>query len=430
MLLNREYHDHGDTGVTSEGAPSAAGILVSLIRIAGARGKHHASISGLAEAPGEFRRAAFVSGRMYSGHGGLGFRLHTAHALAIMARASDAQGLDERLRRLVTSAPDDTLRERETYLIDLLKAFEEINLEIHGDLIARLTGDAETFDARRLRARDLVAAVLAELQGRREAAIADAQIDPERLHAVAVAASSGAADTATFPIHLFGDVATTADELTKFTLRMSGVRKGVYTKPRMAQAAVNEDDYWRTVMRQQVASIVWDDAYREIADSARRVDGMTPETFWIAARDGIERILQSGAEPILVVGRVEPSWLSDWRWTHRSERTPRPADLAITRETPQGAGYQFSMNGVPVYDGSTYRGEALLFPKAALQKLRFHEYPSALRVAVSFEQDADDKWGGSLLAEFQRKVDIVKAQAFRIVFAESEGDDDNAVDVS
>jgi hypothetical protein len=191
---------------------------------------------------------------------------------------------------------------------------------------------------------------------------------------------------------------------------------------------VNEDDYWRTVMRQQVASIVWDDAYRKIADGAHRVDGKTPETFWIAAREGIDRIRQSGAEPILVVGRVEPPWLSDWRWTHRSEKTPRPADLAITRETPQGVGYQFSMNGTPVYDGSTYRGEALLFPKAALQKLRFHEYPSALRVAVTFEQDQDDKWGGSLLAEFQRNVEIAQAEAFRIVFAESEDDEDAADD--
>lgn len=432
MLLNREYHDHGDTGVTSESAPSAAGVLVSLIRIAGARGKHHASISGLAEALGEFRRAAFVSGRMYSGHGGLGFRLHTAHALAIMARASDTQGVDERLRRLVTSAPDDVLRERETYLIDLLKAFEEISVEVHQDIVTRLTGDdsAEAFAALRVRAHDLVAAVLAELQGRREAAIADAQIDPERLHAVAVAASSGASDTTNFPLQLFGEVATTTDELTKFTLRMSGVRKGVYTKPRMAQAAVNEDDYWKTVMRQQLASIVWDDAYRRITHGARRLEGKTPEAFWAAAREGIERIRHSGAEAILVVGRVEPPWLSDWRWTHRSEKTPRPEDLTITRETGQGERYQFSMNGTPVYDGSTFRGEALLFPRTALQKLRLHEYPSALRVAVTFEQDPDDKWGGALLAEFQRHVEVADAEAFRIVFAESGGDEDDDEDES
>lgn len=431
MLLNREYHDLGDTGVTSESAPSAAGILVSLIRIAGARGKHHASISGLAEALGEFRRAAFVSGRMYSGHGGLGFRLHTAHALAIMARATDAQGVDERLRRLVTSAPDEALRERENYLTELLNAFEHISAERHQDLVAALTGDddAESFAVRQVRARDLVAAVLAELQGRREAAIVDAQVDPERLHAVAVAASSGASDTTIFPLHLFAEVVATADELKKFTLRMSGVRKGVYTKPRMAQAAVNEDDYWRTVMRQQVASIVWDDAYREIANGAHRLEGNTPEAFWMAAREGVGRIRQAGADPILVVGRVEPPWLSDWRWTHRTE-APRPEDLTITEETGQGAGYQFSMNGTPVYGGSTFRGEALLFPRAALRKLRLHEYPSALRVAVNFEPDAADKWEGALLAEFQRDVEVADVEAFTIVFAESGADEGDAEDVS
>ena len=88
------------------------------------------------------------------------------------------------------------------------------------------------------------------------------------------------------------------------------------------------------------------------------------------------------------------------------------------------------MNGTPVYDGSTHRGEALLFANTALQKLCFHEYPSALRVAVSFEQDPEDKWGGSLLAEFQRHVEVADAEAFRIVFAESGGDEDDAEDAS
>lgn len=429
MLLANEYHDLGDTGVTDESAPSTAGVLVSLLRIAGARGEHRAAVSGLAEALSEFRRTEFVSGRMYSGGGGLGFSgLHSSHALAMMARASQSQGIDDRLRRLATQASDEVLRAREDYLVALLNAFDRVTSASHAELLSILIKDGaeDAFNTRHQRARELVAAVLAELQGRRAVAIVDAEIDPDRLHAVALAASKDAFEPKVFPLHLFGELARAKTQLKEFTLRIGGVSKGVYTTPRMAQAAVNEDDWWQNVMQRQVASIVWDDAFREIAAKAQPLEGKAPETFWSAIRDSSAQMRAAGLQPILVVGnRVEPSWLSDWRWTHRAG-VARPSDLTITRETGRGEGYQFSMNDIPVFSAATFAGEALLFARSQLRRATFHEYENGLPVTVSFEGDPNDAWSGSLSAEFQRQVEVDDVAAFRIAFADTSGEGEEA----
>src|SRR5690606_4019738 len=201
-------------------------------------------------------------------------------------------------------------------------------------------------------ARQLVEQSLGVLTGHRDQAIVDAQVDSARVKAVATAAGSQAFTPTAFPRHLFAEIAPTTDILSDFTLRVNGLSKGAYTDPPMAQAVVNEEEWWRDAMSGQVAAVVWWDVVCK-ADF-QEIEGRTPDEFWDAVRDGSARIREAGQDPILVIGNVtDPEWLLDWRSPHRQGGAPKPADLVITREEEQIEGYEFTMNGTPVYRAQT-----------------------------------------------------------------------------
>lgn len=428
MLLHGEPHDRGDTGIHGDRGLSGARILIAALRITGsgerfADHSYAGRIDHLLEGLGQLGESPWVSMRIYSSSGGLSFEaLPGAQAISMMATMSGLQAIDGELRRLLTQSDDEALRRRERYLRALLAAFDELDADKHGNLLSELAGQGEepSFDARRDYARQLVEQSLDILTGRRDQAIVDAQIDPARVGTVAAAAGSEAFAPTAFPLHLFAEVTPTADVLSDFTLRVNGLSKGAYTDPPMAQAVVNEEEWWRNAVSDRVAAVVWWDVVRNAA--FLEVEGRTPDEFWSAVRDGSARIREAGHDPILVIGnRTDPEWLADWRWPHRQGGAPKPADLVITREEGQVESYEFTMNGTPVYQAQTTYGVAYLIPAQLLRRLRYHNYGDGLPVSLSFEADADNPWQGTMSATFQRDVELADKDtynAYRIRFVD------------
>lgn len=421
MLLHGEPHDRGDTGIHDDRALSGADILISALRITGS-GERYAEhsyagrIDHLLEGLGQLGDSPWVSMRIYSSGGGLSFEaLPGAQAIAIMATTPGPQAIDGDLRRLLTQSDDQALRRRENYLKALLAAFDEFDAERHGNLLAALVGPGEgpSFDTRRDHARQLVEQSLGVLTGHRDQAIVDAQVDPARVGAVAAAAGSEAFTPTAFPRHLFAQVSPTGDVLSDFTLRVNGLSKGAYTDPPMAQAVVNEEEWWRDAMSGQVAGVVWWDVVCKAA--FQEVEGRTPDEFWSAVRDGSARIRKTGNDPLLVIGNVtDPEWLLDWRWPNRQGGAPKPPDLVITREEGQVEDYEFTMNGTPVYRAQTAYGVAYLLPTQLLRRLRYHDYGDGLPVSLQFEPDAENPWLGTMHATFQRDIELGDVEAYRI----------------
>lgn len=422
MLLRNEPHDRGDTGLGRNEPPSATELLISALRITGSgerysNGGYAARFEHLLENLGSLGETFRVSMRIYSSSGGFSFEaLSGAHAIALMA--ADSRSVDGALRRMLTEGNNEVLQRRETYLEALFKAFDEIDGEKHGSLVAALV-DAEgpVFEARKEGAREFVRKALGVLQGFRSQAIIDAGIDPARLHEVTVSASSMAFTPGDFPLNLFAVIEPVADELETFTVKMQGLSKGAYTDPPMAQVVVNEDDWWRDVMSRQAAHVVWRDVLH--AATFQDVDGRSPDEFWSAVRDGSSRMREAGQDPVLVVSSTsDPSWLLDWRWQRRTDQAAKPADLVITFEPGQAEAYEFSMNGTRVYRGQTVYGAAYLVPRQLLQRVRYHDYGDGLSVSLAFETDPEDPWRGTMHASFQREVDLGPGEIYRIRYTD------------
>lgn len=441
MLLHGEPHDRGDTGIRDDSRLSGDDILISSLRISGSGERfseqsYAGQIDHLLEGLGQLGDSPWVSLRIYSSGGGLSFEaLSGAHAIAMMATTAGPKAINGDLRRLLTQADDEALRRRESYLRALLIAFDGLDANDQGPLLAELTApaDAPGFDARREHARKLVEQALDVLTGHRSQAIIDSKVDPGRLGAVTLAAGSEAFTTNVFPRNLFGKIATTAEALSEFTLRVGGLSKGAYTNPPMAQAVTNEEEWWRNAMSSQVAAVVWWDVVKNT--EFQEVEGRTPEEFWSVVRDGSTRIREEGHDPVLVIGNVvDPEWLSDWRWPYRPGGAPKPADLVITREESEVEGYEFTMNGTPVYRAQTDYGVAYLIPAQLLLELRYHEYGAGQPVSLQFKPDVENPWRGTIHASFQRYVELGNLDAYRIRWTQaaalSESDNETPVAAS
>ena len=375
----------------------------------------------LLEGLGQLGDAPWVSMRIYSSSGGLSFdALPKAQSIAMIATTLGPQAINGDLRRLLTQSDDEALRRREKYLEELLASFDSLESQRDTALVAKLVSSSEEplINERRVHARQLVEQCLALLKGHRDQALIDAQMDPVRVRAVAEAAGSEAFTPTAFPRNIFPEIAQTTDVLEEFTLSVSGLSKGAYTDPPMAQLVINEEEWWRDAVSGQVAAVVWRDVLAKA--NFQELEARTPEEFWEAVRDGSARIREAGHDPLLVVGTLaDPEWLLDWRWPHRRGGAPKPSDLVITREEGQVEAYEFTMNETPVYRAATAYGVAYLMAAQLMRRLRYHEFGDGLPVRLRFESDPANPKLGTMHASFQRAVELGGGEAFRIRWADA-----------
>jgi hypothetical protein len=427
MLLAGERYDKGASSVRAADPPSATDILIATLRIVGAGWPFSKSYSSrfesLAERLDELRQEPWVSMRIYSSNGGLGFAtLYAEHALALMAtsEAAEQARVDDPLRRMLVDGDDETKRRREAYLRGLLAALPGLDRAACEPIFEAIKrpGHQIGYDASLASLRSLVEQSITALETHRQQAIRQAAIDPARLRDVATAAASLGFNkqTGAFPIHAFAHVEIVPDELTTFTLRSLNQEKGAYTAPQLAQPISNEKEWWGTTMRDQVANIIWRDVLQ--ATPFESLSGLSPEEFWSAIKNAALQIRAAGGDPILVISSsMEPSWLNEWRWTEVRLGAQRPDDMTIHRDNSSEPGYEFSLNDIRVYRASCYRGEAYIISQSILERARFHDFGDGLPVSVAFEDDPNDLWRGSLKVDYQHAVKVGNAKAFRIRYA-------------
>jgi hypothetical protein len=413
MLLHGEHYDRGDRDTRDFPANSGVDFLVSALRVVGSgtqfsEGSYAGRIDHLLEGLSRLGEAPRISMRMYTSVGGLSFStLPSAQVIALLALMPRQQSANEALRRLLTRGEDKALRRREALLRALESAIEELDEERHSILLAALIGPAEdlSFEERRTNAHQLIEQSLVVLTRYRDQAIIEAPIDTDRIAAVGSAAASKAFSKTEFPRHLFDEIVLTSDRLTEFNMRVSGLNRGEFTRPLMGEPVLNEAEWWRDVMSDRVADVVWSDVLQQLHPI--RIDSQTPLEFWHAVREGSERIRTIGHDPLLVIDNASaPEWLYDWQWSHESGSSSKPEDLVITNEANQVAAYEFTMNDTPVYRARIESGVAILIPSRLLQTLQFHDYGEGLPVSPQFEADDQERWLGTMRVSFERRVEL------------------------
>ena len=321
---------------------------------------------------------------------------------------------------MLVDGDDEAKRRREDYLRGLLAALAGLDRAACEPILEaiRRPGQQIGYDASLEEVRSLVEQSITALERHRQQAIRQAAIDPTRLHNVAAAAASlgFSKQTGAFPINAFAVVEIVPDELTTFTLRSLNQEKGAYTTPQMAQPVSNEEDWWGTTMRDQVANIIWRDVLQ--ATPFETLSGLSPEEFWSTIKHAASQIRAAGGDPMLVVSSsMEPSWLNEWRWTEAREGAQRPEDMTVHRDNSSEPGYEFSLNDIRIYRASCYRGEVYMIPRSILERARFHDFGDGLPLRIAFEDDPNDQWRGSIKVDYQHAVKVGNAKAFRIRFA-------------
>lgn len=421
MLLQGEQYDHGDRGLHENSAVTGVDFLISALRIVGSgsqfsEGSYAGRIDHLLEGLGRLGETPKISMRTYTSGGGLAFSaLPPAQAIALMATTPRPPSVNGPLRRLLTQGEDEALKRKRDLLASLASAIDELDGDRHSDLLATLVSpndDDLSFEARQDHARQFVAQSLSVLNGFRNQAILDAQIDGARIDALAAAVATKALSKDEFPRHLFGEIVVTNDHLEEFSINVSGLNKGEYTTPQMGQAPLNEEEWWRETVSEQVSAVVWSDVVRKLRSVDMKIQtvdikSQTPHEFWQAVRDGSAMIQAEGYDPLLVMDNSSrPEWLFEWQWPDGRGGTTKPKDLVITNEADQASAYEFTMNSTPVYRAQIEDGVAYLISSRLLQQLRFHDYGEGRPVEFRFVPEIERPWLGTMRVTFAREIKL------------------------
>ena len=268
-------------------------------------------------------------------------------------------------------------------------------------------------------ARSLLVKAIEFASNKREQQLAAAKIDPARLMAVAIGASSlaFAKDTGEFPLPLFNEVGTTGEVLEPFLLRLNSVERGAYTDPLMADIAANEESWWAETMKDQVAAVVLSDVLQRAA--IEEVVVSTPEDYWAKIRGSAPEFSSGNREALLLVeSEFDPRWLHDWRWGRFDPQSfAKPDDLVISQTGRKpSAGYLFHMNSIAVYRAPVGRNASLLLTSTIFRKLEFTKFGSGLPVEVDFVPDDANAARGTIAVKYARRALVGDLGVLRIRF--------------
>ena len=417
-LNDGRTHDEGWHGGSGSVSRTFDDHLESILRIASSghrisESSYLATLNHWIERYLSVGRAGYVLMRTYTGSGGADFTTMFEQQAILLAATLHLTDRPAHIPQAFRKFLDLRLDDQRLRLVK--KHLEEIDhwLELNAEsdklvMIAEISRGAAQIPQRVEHLRRILKLCLEALEDQRPEAIGSSTIDCNRLAQVAEASSSMAfsKDTGAFPLTRFRYVETTSDALEPFTLRALGQNRGEYTYPLFAQPVSNEEGYWQNAMRLRVGSVVLFDVLRQCVFSEIAVPD--PERFWQALEHSAAEVRAEGAHPILIVpGRADPTWLSDWAWDQNPAQW-RPDTLRIWREENEDDAYAFHMNDLPVYVAPIPSGAAYILADEVFERVRFHEQNGDL-LDVQFHADEEDTWRGELHLKFERGVNVNQA---------------------
>lgn len=244
----------------------------------------------------------------------------------------------------------------------------------------------------------------------------DAPVSNLRLGDVARWASKSGFDreSAGVPVALFRQVQHTPEEYTEHTLTMKEMKKGEFTEPPMAQRAGNEQQWFDRTVNSHVANSVMAQVLKELSPEAIDVD--SPLAYWQQIEFAASGIHNQGGTPILLVaGRAEPRWLSDWARSTFDDRVERPEGLRLLRDNRfEADGYLGSLNDVPVFVGRIGSGSSYLISKEALDTVRFTEFEDGVYVRASVEPVEGNDALINLRLSWRFQLDLLRGQCLQL----------------
>ncbi|MEN5229747.1 hypothetical protein [Brevundimonas naejangsanensis] len=397
-------------------------LLRSLLRRADRATGYGADIDALSERIGDLDRSAYVSGRVYSWSGLGGGDVSADPQILLLAatialtagRRRGVFDIGDDTRRLLLPEGDQSRRRVLDHLQDFSRRATEADRPLASALLSMLLErvvDIPETEVRITAVLEILAACRAEIEAVRLIALQNAEVDPERLAAVEAKIAETAFTPSGFPLDLFQQVERVQQPLRRFTFRVNGLRRGVYTRPQLEDPYSDGDEYLRQHYTPVVASRVLLDAL-ETARFVRRSPRSGP-AWWRSVKDGVAAVRAAGLTPLIIrSAHNEPVWLRDWHYDQRGRS--RPADMLLERRDGQGGGYDFHLNETPVYSDIGAGDVTWIVAREMFARVEFEDFGDGRMVTAALTVDPTDPWRASLSLEWGRAVTLAEAPTWRV----------------
>jgi hypothetical protein len=254
-------------------------------------------------------------------------------------------------------------------------------------------------------------------EGFRTEQLKNAKISEDRRQQVARWCSLSGFDkeNADIPVCLFQDVQHEVEEYAEHSLTIRDMSKGEFVEPPLEQRASNEEEWFDEAVSNHVAGTVMAQVLKTI--SYETVDVESPVVYWRQIKSAADRIRNNNGTPILLVGgRAEPSWLSDWARSSYDERIEIPEGVQLVRDKQYHMdGYLGSLNDIPVFVAPIGPGSSYSLPRESLNILKFTQFEDDVFTKVSIEpvKGKDTLINLTLAWRFQLDLEIGECWRFR-----------------
>ena len=194
-------------------------------------------------------------------------------------------------------------------------------------------------------------------------------------------------------------IARNGADVPQLKFPLTGVEKGFFTVPVMAQEPGN----WKESVTHAVQSYAVRAVWGGFTEQPRRVIQAPDEaTYLRVLREEAGPFSEAGRQPVLLVRSWnDPPWIGEWF----SWRRERPGELQVSRKEGIQTGlYVGTVIGVDVYRADFGEGESLLFPADVLTEVKYGVDTEGRVLALSFEEDADQQ-SGNLVFRFSQRTE-------------------------
>lgn len=428
LLSGREWKQGGTTSDLLNQLSAADYLLAKVRQYASSEyGSGYGSrLDAFVASVKEMRRPSMVSMRIYSFEGADDISSLQDLQLTILAALSGndwapSSALLKQIELWISKDYNkvDRLKGRVNELIKRIEDREEFPSKLLAALLKRINKEHEANDGLE-RTQIAIRSLLKHLEDRREQALENESIDPDRLIELAVYASRTGfrVETGEFPLQLFKSVKSTTEDLQDFRLKTQRVRKGELTKTEIDQRAVNEDEFWSETIAKHVGALVLSD----VLSTLEIQDKPTPDaqTYWSVLKTEADKMSDSGRQPILILDNAtRPDWVWDWQHATYEDRTPKPVDLNVRKIADQGDGYICNFNQIKVFKGPLPHGQSILLSQEIFETLEFKNYGANRYATASVEERVDSKLLVDLLMTISRRVKTGAGDAFRLRYSGS-----------
>ena len=112
-------------------------------------------------------------------------------------------------------------------------------------------------------------------------------------------------------------------------------------------------------------------------------------------------------EPVIVAElRGSQKILFDWRRRKEQGEENVPVKISRADKYQDDRQYLFDINSIPSFRVNAELGGLLMFPQAMLAKLTLRKFENDFPIQISFEQDKNDPWNGTINYHWERKVEL------------------------